>query len=128
MQYANERLYLVTTEGVLACLDVSEEAIQAAQQGTRPLVVDIKAPPVVATPAPTTLETTTDTGQGVVLECFRDGSRLRMRVVSAGYNTNLRVQFPQNIRQEHTRYLVNEIHLTANGDFYRVHGDIKKLI
>jgi outer membrane protein assembly factor BamB len=128
MQYANERLYLVTTEGILACLDVSEAAIQAAQQGTQPPVVDIKAPAAVATPAPTTLETTTEVGQGVVLECFRDGSRLRMRVVSAGYNNDLRVQFPQNLRQENVRYLVDEIHLTARGDFYRVHGDIKKLM
>lgn len=128
MQYFDERLYIVTTEGTLACLDVSEVAIQAAQSGTLPQAVTLKAPPAVATPAATTLETTSDTAQGVMLECFRDGSRLRMRVISAGYNPTLRVQFPQNIREEHARYLVDDVRLSAHGDFYRVYGDIKKLV
>ena len=128
MQFFNDRLYIVTTEGSLTCIDVSEAAIQAAQTGILPQAVNLKAPPAVATPAATTLETTTDQSQGVILECFRDGSRLRMRVVSTGYNQNLRVQFPQNIREEHARYLVDEIRLTAREDFYRVYGNIKKLV
>jgi len=127
MQYLNERLYLVTTSGMLACLDVSEAAIQAAKEGRLPQAVDLKAPPVGITPPPTTLETTTDASQGILLECFREGDRLRMRVLSDGYNTNLRVQFPHNIREEHARYLVDAVQLASHGDFYRVHGDIKKL-
>jgi hypothetical protein len=49
-------------------------------------------------------------------------------VLSAGYDTNLRVQFPHNIRQEHTRYLVDAVRLAVGGGFYRVHGNIKKLV
>jgi len=128
MQYLNERLYLVTTTGVLACLDVSEAVIQAAKEGVLPQVRDIKAPPVSATPAPTTLETTTDSDQGVLLECFREGSRLRMRVLSDGYNSNLHVQFPNNLREEHVRYVVDAVRPAMRGDFYRVHGNIKKLV
>ena len=128
MQYLNERLYLVTTSGTLACLDVSEAAIQAAKEGRLPQAIDLKAPPIGATPSPTTLETTTDAGQGIILECFREGDRLRMRVLSEGYNPNLRVQFPQNIREEHARYLVDAVQLALYGDFYRVHGNIKKLV
>jgi len=128
MQYLNEWLYLVTTSGALACHDVSEAAIQAAKEGRLPRVRDLKAPPVGASPSPTTLETTTDASQGVMLECFREGGRLRMHVLSAGYNSNLRVQFPHNIREEHGRYLVDAVQLAAHGDFYRVHGDIKKLV
>ena len=128
MQYFNERLYVVTTQGYLACVDVSEAAISAAQGGTLPQVVDLKAPPLVATPAPTTLETTSNATDGVIVECFREGGRLRMRVVSAGYDANLRVQFPQNIREESTRYLVDEIRLASQGGFYRTYGNIRKLI
>ncbi len=128
MQYFDDRLYIVTTDGSLTCIDVSEAAIRQAQTGILPQAVDIKAPPVVATPAPTTLETATDDTRGVVLECFRDGSRLRLRVISAGYDPHLRVQFPQNIREEHARYLVDEVRLTARGDFYRVYGNIEKLV
>jgi hypothetical protein len=128
MQYLQERLYLVTTAGVLACLDVSEAAVQAAGEGRLPRSRDLQAPPVGTTPASTTLETTTDASQGVVLECFSEGGRLRLRVLSAGYDTNLRVQFPHNIRQEHTRYLVDAVRLAVGGGFYRVHGNIKKLV
>jgi outer membrane protein assembly factor BamB len=128
MQYFNDRLYIVTTDGYLACIDVSEAAIQAAQSGTLPQAVQHKAPPVVATPAPTTLETTTSAGTGVILECFRDGSRLRMRVASPGYDPALRVQFPQNIREGGARYTVDEVRLVAHGGFYRTYGNIRKLV
>src|SRR5260370_11739646 len=128
MQYLNEPLSIVTTSGTLACVDVSEAAMQAGKEGRLPRARDLKAPPISASPSPTTLETTTDASQGVMLECFREGGRLRMRVLSAGYNANLRVQFPQNIREEHARYLVDVVRLAAHGDFYRVHGGIKKLV
>ncbi len=128
MQYFNERVYIVTTEGFLTCIDVSEAAIQAAQAGTLPQAVQVKAPPVVATPAPTTLETATSAGTGVILECFREGARLRMRVVSPGYDPNQRVQFPQNIREEHARYVVDEIRPAAHGGFYRTYGNIRRLV
>lgn len=128
MQYFDDRLYIVTTDGSLACIDVSEAAIQAAQTGVLPQAINFKAPAAVTTPASTTLETTTDATQGVILECFRDGSRLRMRVTSTGYNATLHVQFPQNIREEHARYVVDEVRLNTDGNFYRVHGDIRRLV
>lgn len=128
MQYLQEHLYLVTTSGVLACLDVRDAAVQAASEGRLPQARDLQAPPLAATPAPTTLETATDASAGVVLECIREGGRLRLRVLSTGYDPNLRVQFPHNIRQEHTHYLVDSVRLAAGGGFYRVHGNIKKLV
>jgi predicted DNA-binding WGR domain protein len=128
MQYLNERLYLVTTSGILACLDVSEAAIQAAKEGNVPQARDIKAPPARAAAPPTTLETTNDAGAGILLECFREGSRLRIRVISEGYDSNLHVQFPHNLREENARYLVDAVQLAARGNFYRVHGNIKKLV
>lgn len=128
MQYLDERLYIVTTDGHLACIDVSEAAIQAAQSGTLPQAVQMKAPPMVPTPDPTTLETVSNGQGGIVLECFRDGSRLRMRVVSPGYDPDLRVQFPQNIREEHARYVVDEVRTVAHGGFYRTFGNIRRFV
>ncbi|MGH2506682.1 MAG: PQQ-binding-like beta-propeller repeat protein, partial [Ktedonobacteraceae bacterium] len=128
MQYFQERLYIVTTDGSLACMDVSDAALAAAHAGTVPQTVQHKAPPVVTTPAPTTLETVSDPGTGVQLECFRDGGDLRVRVVSAGFDSALRVQFPKNIREEHARYIVDEVRLVSHGGFYRTYGNIKKLV
>ncbi|QBD82608.1 hypothetical protein EPA93_44245 [Ktedonosporobacter rubrisoli] len=88
----------------------------------------MKVPPVAPAPAPTTLETVSSDQDGIVLECFRAWSRLRMRVVSPGYDPNLRVQFPQNIREERARYVVDEIRTAAHGDFYRTFGNIRRLI
>jgi predicted DNA-binding WGR domain protein/outer membrane protein assembly factor BamB len=128
MQYFKERLYIVTTQGYMACMDVSEAAIQAAQGGVLPQTMSVKAPPVVASPAPTTLEVASAGTTGVTLECFREGSKLRMRVISSGYNAALRVQFPINIREENARYIVDEVRLAANGGFYRAYGNIRKLV
>jgi predicted DNA-binding WGR domain protein/outer membrane protein assembly factor BamB len=125
MQYFNERLYIVTTFGALACIDASEAAIQAAQAGTVPQAVTIAAPQVAAVSA-TALETTRDASGGVIVECFKEGGKLRVRVVSEGYDKNLHCQFPKGIREAGARYVVDEVR-ESRGGFYRVLGDIKKL-
>jgi hypothetical protein len=125
MQYFDERLYIVTTFGTLACIDASEAAIQAAQAGTVPQALTIAAPQVEEVSA-TALETTADVSAGVVVECFKEGGNLRVRVISEGYNKNLYCQFPKGIRVAGARYVVDEVR-EARGGFYRVLGDIKKL-
>lgn len=128
MQFFENCIYIVTTEGALACIDASETAIKAAQEGTIPQATIIKAPKGEGAAPTSVLETTADTSVGVIVECFKEGSKLRVRVVSPGYNSQWRVQFPQDIRQEGQRYLVQEVRESANGGFYRAYGDIRKLI
>jgi predicted DNA-binding WGR domain protein/outer membrane protein assembly factor BamB len=125
MQYHNNHLYIVTTNGTLACIDASEAAIQSAQEGNVPEAVQIAAPQVEAVSA-TTLETTSDATQGVVVECFREGGKLRVRVLSEGFNKNLHCQFPKGIREVGARYVVDEVR-EARGGFYRVLGNIRRL-
>ena len=43
---------------------------------------------------------------GVELACYREGGKLRMRVVSDGYNPTFNVQFPRTIREEGVHYVV----------------------
>lgn len=127
MQYLNERLFIVTTDGSLAMIDASPAAIAAAQQGQLPTVKDIKAQAGQAT-APLqrqTLQSAQYSGQGVVLKCLKEGGKLRVRVESDGYHDNWNVQFPKDLREEGARYLVDEVAET-NG-FYRVIGEIRKL-
>lgn len=127
MQYLDERLYIVTTDGSLVCIDASDAAIQAAQQGTVPEPVNVKAAATLQTVVPTLeLELTTDTGDGVVLECVDESGRLRVRVVSPGFDRGLNVQFPKGLRQAGARYVVDEVR-TARGGFYRLHGEIRRL-
>ncbi|MER6011897.1 WGR domain-containing protein [Streptomyces bluensis] len=132
MQYRDERLYLVTTDGSLVCVDASEAAISAAQQGTVPVARDVKlaaalptyAPAMAAAAMPSVDRAPAGT---VVVECVREGGRLRVHVVSEGYDPSLNVQFPRAIREPGARYVVDALH-TAAGGFYRVRGDIRRLI
>jgi outer membrane protein assembly factor BamB len=132
MQYRDERLFIVTTDGSLACIDASEAAVRAAEGGQVPKTADIKATGWQPVMPSTELEVVTahraaEAG-GVVVECVRDGGRLRVRVASPGYDPTWRVQFPKDIRTAGARYLVTEIHQATRGGFYRVRGDIRRLV
>lgn len=129
MQYHQERLYLVTTDGSFACMDVSPAAIASAKVGELPETISIQAPS--KTPIninSTELETTNNSSQGVILECIEQGNKLRIRVISEGFNANWNVQFPKNLREKGAKYLVEELKESTKGGFYRVYGEIKKLI
>lgn len=134
MQYHAEKLYLVSTDGSLACIDASEAAINAAQSGTVPVATDIKlaaalpafAPPATAA-AVATVSVVPAPGAGVVVECVQDGGRMRVHVVSDGYEPSWNVQFPRAIRQPGARYVVDALH-SSTGGFYRVRGEIRRLV
>ncbi len=127
MQVGGDRLYLVTTTGVIACIEALPQAIQAAQGRQVPRPVTHQTPPPLTPSAPAALETSTDPSQGVVVECIRQDGKLRIRAVSQGYHRDWLVQFPRDIRQEGAHYLVDELRQARQGNFYRAYGDIKLL-
>lgn len=131
MQYRDERLYLVTTDGSLVCVDAGETAVTAAQRGSVPVARDIKLAAALPTYAPATdtsfVTTVSQAPAGaVVVECVQQGSRTRVHVVSEGYEPSWNVQFPRAIREVGARYVVDALH-PASGGFYRVRGDIRRL-
>ncbi|MEO3860497.1 WGR domain-containing protein [Acrocarpospora sp. B8E8] len=128
MQYLDERLYIVTGQGTLACIDATEQAILAAQSGTVPEPVDVKAAAGLVAVEPTlVLETATHSDEGITVECFTEGDRLRVRVLSPGYDQGWNVQFPKGIREAGARYLVEGIRTATSGGFYRAYGEIRRL-
>lgn len=128
MQWHDRRLYLVTTNGYLACLDVSLEAIEAAQQGQIPAPAEILAPQRAGTAVSDVVERVSSPGEGIVVQCVRDRDKLRVRVLSPGYHADWNVQFPRNVREEGAKYVVSELRESARGQFYRVCGEIKRLV
>jgi len=74
------------------------------------------------------LETTPAVDAGVELACSREGGKLRLRVVSEGYDPRVNVQFPRDIREEGVHYVVEALQLSANGTFYRAIGSIRRLV
>jgi len=127
MQYLNEKLYIVTTDGSMACIDASEEAISQAKEGTFTKAKSIKAPKTVEVLNDKELEVTKDVTEGVVVKCTKKGTKLRVHVVSEGYEKSWNVQFPQNLREDGALYVVAEVKESTGGGFYRAYGDIKRL-
>lgn len=127
MHHWQDCLYIATNQGVLACIDVSPAALRAAQGGELPQTATIAVSPSSLMPTTPGLESVTPPDQGVILECFRQGQHLRVRVVSAGYQPDWMVQFPRNLRQEGDRYWVTGIKAAKQGGFYRPYGEIQRL-
>ncbi|MCV6636501.1 WGR domain-containing protein [Candidatus Albibeggiatoa sp. nov. NOAA] len=144
MQYFQNKLYIVTTDGSLACIDVSESAIEAAKAGEVPESKAIKAPAPVAVTTSTELETVEKPTEGVLLKCVKEGGKLRIKAISSvvnctqengelriditpEYHANWNVQFPRNLREEGAIYIVDEIREASSGHFYRVYGNIRRL-
>lgn len=74
------------------------------------------------------LETTTNAADGVLVQCIREGSKLRARVVSDGYDPNYNMRFPRDIRAEGVLYVVDQVIETANKGSYITCGRIRRLI
>jgi predicted DNA-binding WGR domain protein len=128
MQYHNERVYIVTTDGSLACIDASEAAIEAAKLGQIPDPKLVMAAGSVKAIAPSAITTTSDSSVGVMLECYKQGSKLRVRVISPGFHNDWAVQFPSDIREVGAKYIADEVRESARGGFYRTYGEIRKLV
>ncbi|ONK15150.1 WGR domain-containing protein [Streptomyces sp. MP131-18] len=128
MQYLNEQLFVVTTDGSLACIDASEAAIAEAKDGRVPAAVDVKSAAALPTYTPAAAPETVAAvpSGGVLVECVQDGPRLRVHVVTDGYDPRWNVQFPRHIRQAGARYVVDSVHASSSG-FYRVRGEIRRL-
>jgi Ca-activated chloride channel family protein len=68
-----------------------------------------------------------EVGTGVELQCVREGGKLRIKVVSDGYDAGKNVQFPRSIRAEGARYVVETLETSKDGSFYRAAGTITRL-
>ncbi len=125
MQYAADRLYIVTSRGMLAAIDASAAAVEAAIGGVTPTVLDVKMRASLSAQTPrTTLEVTSSPTGGVVLVCTAEGGKLRVHPEGDGYHA-WNVQFPRDLRVEGARYVVDG--LSDAGGFYRVVGEIRRL-
>lgn len=74
------------------------------------------------------LAVVTEIGGGVELDCYREGGKLRIRVLSSGFDPDFNVQFPRAIRAEGVHYVADELETSTDGTFYRAKGDIKRLV
>jgi Ca-activated chloride channel homolog len=69
-----------------------------------------------------------DVANGIELECIRESGKLRVKVKSGNYDLDKNVQFPRAIRAEGVHYVVSELETSGDGTFYRVKGNISRLL
>ena len=74
------------------------------------------------------LPTTDQVGNGVLVQCIKDGKKLRARVVSDGYDPDRNMRFPRAIRQEGMLYVVDEVKTSSDGKSYVACGEIKRFM
>jgi hypothetical protein len=125
MVAVGETLYFASANGTIGCADLRESSRSAVDNGTwKAPTTRVQARLKARSHA---VPTTRKIGRGVVVECVKDGAKLRVRVVSRGYRSDWFCQFPRDIREAGARYIVDEVREASQGGFYRVLGDIKRL-
>lgn len=103
--------------------EMRDQSFQAQSRGRQDLSLR-----GVGTGTARDLDTTKEVGTGVQVECFREGGKLRVRVLSDGHDPNLNVQFPRAIREEGVHYVVDDLRLSTDGTFYHAGGAVKRLV
>eukprot|EP01103_Thecamoeba_quadrilineata_P014339 TRINITY_DN424_c0_g1_i2.p2 TRINITY_DN424_c0_g1~~TRINITY_DN424_c0_g1_i2.p2 ORF type:complete len:297 (+),score=87.39 TRINITY_DN424_c0_g1_i2:808-1698(+) len=117
----------------LFCIDLSPDRLKSLKDGQSITTKIIESSATVEEIKPSTeVETTSDTSGGIVVECMKEGGKVRVRVeksqqkVGGGYyDTTWNVQFPQDLREVGARFIVEE--LKEQNGFYRAKGSIKRL-
>ena len=74
------------------------------------------------------LPTVTTADGGITLRCEKVSGKLRIRVTADGFDPSKNVQFPRAIREEGVTYLVDQVVPSSDGSFYRVQGNIRRLL
>ncbi|MEH2289698.1 vWA domain-containing protein [Nostoc sp.] len=74
------------------------------------------------------LPTTDSVGDSILIQCVKDGSKLRARVVSDGYEPDWNMRFPRSVREEGMLYVVDEVKTSPDGKSYIACGDIKRFV
>ncbi len=74
------------------------------------------------------LLTTDAVGTGVLVQCVKDGSKLRARVVSDGYDPNFNMRFPRSVREDGMLYVVDEVQAGPDGKSYIACGTVKRFV
>jgi Ca-activated chloride channel homolog len=103
-----------------------KEMLDQSFQGMNRNRADLSARGVTAGDEVAALKVVTDVGAGIELQCLREGGKLRIKVISDGYDQSMNVQFPRAIRAEGARYIVAALEKSADSSFYRVAGDITR--
>ena len=64
----------------------------------------------------------------MLVQCVKEGVKLRARVVSDGFNPNWNIRFPRSIRELGILYVCDQVVEASTGGSYVATGEVKRLI
>lgn len=105
-----------------------KELVDQSFQGLARARADMGGRGVTIDPAILALPVVSEAGASVELHCVREGGKLRVHAVSPGFNPGMNVQFPRALRAEGASYAADGLEPSADGSFYRVRGDIRRIV
>jgi len=103
-----------------------KELLDQSYQARNRNRADLGSRGVSAGDAVRALPVVTEVGSGVELQCVREGGKLRIKVISDGFDQAMNVQFPRAIRAEGARYVAEGLETSGDGSFYRIKGNISR--
>ena len=115
-------------EGALKRLLRPGEQVKPARAAASSSASAASAKPAKTPATAADLPTPPEVGTGVIIQCVQEGSKLRARVVSDGYDPNWNIRFPRSIRELGVLYVVDQVTTVAGGGQYAATGEIKRLI
>ncbi|NEQ98076.1 MAG: VWA domain-containing protein [Cyanothece sp. SIO2G6] len=74
------------------------------------------------------LSTTDTVGDGILVQCVKEGKKLRARVVSDTYEPDWNMRFPRSVREEGMLYVVDAVKVGPDGKSYIACGEIKRFV
>jgi outer membrane protein assembly factor BamB len=125
MMVQGDALYFASQTGAIGRADISREAFDKLESGAWTAPKRLRQGRLKEQSRE--VARTTDTSKGVVVECVKEGGKVRVRVVSKGYRSDWFCQFPRDIREVGAKFVVDEVREATQGGFYRVLGNIKRL-
>jgi Ca-activated chloride channel homolog len=88
----------------------------------------VNAKPAKGPASAADLPTTDAVGDGILVQCVKEGSKLRARVVSDGYEPDWNMRFPRSVREEGMLYVVDEVKTGPDGKSYIACGEVKRFV
>lgn len=125
LQYFKGYLYCTTDRGSIFCYNV-KNIIKSSNTSNVNYVTNEGNIEVVV--PSDNIEVSSNRSGKILVQVVNDGTKERIRVdpSETGFNSDLNIQFPRNLRTPGSKFLVDDLVLNNQGTFYRVKGNILK--
>ncbi|CAD5120171.1 DgyrCDS8746 [Dimorphilus gyrociliatus] len=134
IKYYGGRLYLIG-KAMFTILSLTKESIESMLEkrgknkfSSKRIENILKNVPLVAPLTRVESINTVKAKGGIMLECVKDGEKLRVKPIGPSFEPDWYVMFPQSLRVEGAKYIVDKLEVAGESSrFYRTVGRIQMI-